>query len=118
MSAQVIIGERCHYCSHFRSPSEIQPIGTGGAQICWRCIEWHGEAIRMLAGKSQPRGCQECGITFAELKARAAEDVRMYLHQKDGIYQILCKPCSDDYIPKRRDLYGPTLFGKELNLIR
>lgn len=118
MTHPIVITERCHYCSKFRSPAEIQPIGTGGAKICWRCLEWHDEALRMLNGRGAPRGCQDCGVTFAELKARTAADVRMYLHQKDGIYQILCRLCSDRYIPKRRDLYGPTLFGKKLSLIR
>lgn len=115
MNAQVLVGERCHYCSHFRSAEEIYPIGVGGAQICLRCLEWHGKAIGMLAG-TPPPGCQECGVTFAQLRERGG-DVRMYLHQKDGIYQILCKPCSDAYIPKRRDLYGPTRFGQSLNLV-
>ena len=117
MSAQVIAGERCHYCSKFRTAAEIVPLGFSGGKICWRCLEWHDEALRMLNGRGAPRGCQECGVTFAELKARPGADVRMYLHQKDGIYQILCKLCSDAYIPKRRDLYGPTRFGKALNLV-
>ena len=107
---------KCHYCSKFRAPDQIIELGTGGAKICWHCWEWHNEALSVLAG-SPPQGCQECGVTFAELRLVSGDgDVRMYLHAKDGVYQILCPACSDRYVPKRRDLYGPTLFGHRMNL--
>jgi hypothetical protein len=112
MSIRLVFGERCHYCSKFRPTSEVRKIGTGGAKICFRCIEWHDRAVRVLAGDPPP-GCQECGITFKELKAYdTAGNLRMYLHAKDGIYQILCTPCSDKYERKRADLYRETVYGK------
>jgi len=90
---------------------------SGGAIMCWQCLEWHRRAVMMLAGKPPP-GCQVCGVTFAQLQERAGGgDVRMYLHAKDGIYQVLCRQCSDDYVPKRVDLYGDTAFGHSRKLI-
>jgi hypothetical protein len=45
-------------------------------------------------------------------------NVGMYLHQKDGVYQILCRSCSDHYVRQRVDLYGDTEFGDRLKLKR
>ncbi len=92
---------------------------TGGPIMCWRCYERHQKALQILAGNAPP-GCQneKCGVTFQQLEERAAGgDVRMYLHFKDGIYQILCPTCSDQYVPKRVDLYGGTAFGHARKLI-
>jgi hypothetical protein len=112
----IVIAARCHYCSISRDPRHVLPIGTGGARICLHCLEWHAAALKLLCGHPPP-GCQTCGVTFAQLRDRAPDgDTRMYVHAKDGIYQILCKPCSDAYIPKRVDLYGDTEFGKKLKL--
>lgn len=111
-----LFGERCHYCSKFRPAAEIRKLGTGGAKICFRCIEWHDRAIRVLAGQP-PDGCQECGLSFKALKDSALTgNLKMFLHVKDGIYQILCTPCSDKYEAKRRDLFGETLYGKQKGL--
>jgi hypothetical protein len=113
----VVVAVRCHYCSKYRNPKEVMPLGTGGALMCWHCYEWHGHALLMLGGQPPP-GCQDCGISFEELRlAYKGGDVKMYLHQKDGIYQILCRRCSDQYVPKRVDLYGATEFGASLNLV-
>lgn len=102
---------RCHYCSKWQHPREVMPIGKGGARMCLKCFDWHQKAILMLAGHPPP-GCQECSVTFAQLMERAPDgNVGMYLHSKDGVYQILCRTCSDQYARKRVDLYGDTLFG-------
>lgn len=70
----------------------------------------------MLAGDPPP-GCQDCGVTFDALMERAPDgNVGMCLHQKDGVYQILCRTCSDQYVRKRVDLYGDTLFGEKRKL--
>lgn len=112
MTAAPIIGVQCHYCSKFRSPREILPIGgPHGAKMCWHCYEWHVAAVKLLAGQI-PSGCQKCGLTFAKLQERAGSgDVRMYVHPVDGIYQVLCQTCSDRYVPQRSDLYRRTRFG-------
>jgi hypothetical protein len=99
---------RCRFCSQFRSKHEfIHDIITG---YCWHCYEWHQQALRVLAGEDPP-GCQECGTPYELLRAGAAGDLRMYIHPKDGIYQVLCKRCSDRYERKRLDLYGDTPYG-------
>lgn len=112
----VVMAERCHYCSEFRRPDELIRIGTGGAVMCWKCYEWHQRALRMFAGDPPP-GCQVCGITFQQLSENApGGDIRMYVHPKDGVYQVLCKQCSDAYTRKRVDLYGDTVFGELMKL--
>jgi len=84
--------------------------------MCRRCHEWHLQALKALAGEP-PSGCQECGRSFKELEELApGGNVRMYVHPKDGLYQILCPRCSDRYVRKRRDLVKGTPFGKELNV--
>lgn len=109
-SSPAIFTVRCHYCSHPRTPTEILKIGTGGAIMCWHCYEWHLKALKMLCGQPPP-GCQTCGVTFDELAERSSGDCCMYVHPKDGIYQVLCRACSDRYVPQRVDLYRPTKYG-------
>jgi hypothetical protein len=112
VTARVVIGERCHYCSKWRAPREIQELGTGGAKICMHCLEWHFKAIRILAG-NPPDGCQKCGLKFQDLKeCDALGNLRMYLVVKDGIYQVLCEPCNAIYERKRADLFRETEYGK------
>jgi hypothetical protein len=108
-----VLRVRCHYCSHFRSPNEILHLGTGGAKMCFRCMEWHRIAMAALCGQPPP-GCQECGVTFADLKeCDSLGNLRMSLVVKDGIYQILCTTCSDSYERKRADLYRHTVYGQQ-----
>jgi hypothetical protein len=117
MSHLIRIATTCHYCSRPRSPREILRIGKGGAVMCWLCWEWHLRALRMLCDGTPPPGCQECGVTFAVLRDAAGDgDIKMYLHPKDGVYQVLCRTCSDRYFPKRVDLYRPTQFGSQLKI--
>ena len=40
----------------------------------------------------------------------------MFLHWKDGLYQLLCPRCDAENVQKRKDLYGPTRFGWERKL--
>jgi hypothetical protein len=111
----LVVGIRCHYCSKFRHPKEVLRL-PGGPIMCWRCLEWHQKARDALSGHPPP-GCQQCGVTFAQLQERAGSgDVSMCIHVKDGIYQVLCRTCSDKYAPKRVDLYGATEFGRALRL--
>jgi hypothetical protein len=99
----------CRFCSKFRSPAEFIHNATSG--YCWHCYAWHQSALKMLATAEYPPGCQECGLDIAVLREREPGDFRMYLHPKDGIYQVLCKTCSDKYERKRLDLYGNTPYG-------
>ena len=55
---------------------------------------------------------------FAALSDQAAGgDTRMYIHAKDGIYQVLCPACSDHYIAARPLPFKGTDFGRRLNLV-
>ncbi len=51
------------------------------------------------------------GETLREVTPGIA--VKMYVVQKDGIYQLLCATCCQQYLPKRADLYSGSQFGSE-----
>lgn len=107
-----IIAEKCHYCSKYRHPHEVMRL-PGGVRMCWHCHEWHGKAMMALATGVPPPGCQNCGVSVADLKdERGDGNVQMCIHVKDGVYQVLCKPCSAVYATKRRDLFGKTVWGR------
>lgn len=108
---------RCHYCSKFHSPSETISIGTGGVKMCFQCQEWHVGQMNAVAQGGVPPGCFGCRATWDELRLRIAagdntSEVKMYLTPKDGIYQLLCRTCSDAYEQKRADLFKGTLHGR------
>jgi hypothetical protein len=113
--AAPIMTVRCQYCGKPRNPKELIPIGTGGANICFACYEWSAKNLLALSQGGMPAGCFECRATWDELRRRPAlgdeNSVKMFLHDKDGIYQLLCGTCSDAYARKRSDLYGDTLYG-------
>ncbi len=105
-----VIRVRCHICSRFRRPSEILHL-PGGALRCLQCQERHEKALLMLAGNA-PFFCQECGKSPEQLMAESgASNTQMCIQWKDGVYQVLCVPCSDAYERKRLDLYGDTVHG-------
>ncbi len=83
--------------------------------MCWRCyLERHTPAVE---GFTPPAECAECKTNFADLRAKTSGPyVSMYLHWKDFTYQALCFWCDRKYVEKRKDLYGPTPFGKERGL--
>lgn len=106
--AVIVFGKRCKLCSRWIDPREL--IGdVRSGYLCWACLERHNRALRELSA-NPPRGCQECGVTFARLKETTPEP-RMKLHYKDQTLEVLCLPCSEKYEPKRRDLYGDTEYG-------
>lgn len=111
--AAPIIGVRCHYCQLFARPGEYRLIGES-VVMCWKCQERHEAKVSSFA---PPAECQMCG-TPTELIAARARGAKwsMFLHFKDGEYQMLCPPCSDAYIGKRKDLYGGTRFGWAMKL--
>jgi len=107
----IIFGKRCKQCSTFADPREMIGDDRSG-RVCWKCYENHCDALKTLGGEA-PRGCHECGATFTSIAETSLdpEKVRMFLHWRDGCYQILCPPCSDKYVVKRKDLYKETEFG-------
>jgi len=117
MSAAIIIGELCQYCSKFRSPLDLthQP---GGVTICLDCEQRHLEALNAMATGNFLGQCSECGLNYQELKAqrRIGAQGEMAVHYEAGRYRAMCLICDASYIPKRRDLYGKTEFGSEQKL--
>ena len=114
MNVRQVIRVKCRYCGKFRDPREFVHDTVVG--FCWRCLEWHRRALDVLAG-GIPHGCQECGRTGAELLARAGGgDLRMRIHVKDGMLQLLCIGCSDAYERKRRDQFAGTPYGHRAGL--
>lgn len=110
-----IIGEKCPYCSRFVSHFEVVRFGESMLR-CWHCQQKHEQALDVLAG-NPPKACGECGQTFEDLAARAGEEVSMYLHLKDGLYQLLCARCDRIYVEKNKQLFKDTRFGRERGLV-
>lgn len=112
-ASPLVIRVKCPYCGIFRSPRDIRPLGTGGARICFHCLDWHAKAMDALCRGVPPPGCQVCGLKFADLKeCDNSGNLLMYLQVKDGIYQILCSTCSDRYELKRKDFFKDTAYGQ------
>lgn len=60
-----------------------------------------------------PRGCQVCETSWEILRdSTPGVEVRMYVVPKDGIMQLLCRSCCQQYVAKRPDLYHGTQFAK------
>lgn len=115
MSAAVpfVILLQCHYCPRQVHPREVVNIGDD-ALMCWTCWEKHKIAVESF---HPPHECAECQRTFAQIAADTiGNQVRMYPHWKDGLYQILCVACDEIYVQKRKDLYRKTEFGWERKL--
>lgn len=106
----LLIKVRCHYCSKGLPAWRTHQL-TEAQRICDYCLEWHGKAIELLAGRALP-GCQVCRATPEFLRdSTPGVEVRMYVVPKDGIYQVLCHTCYRSYAVQRADLYHGTLFG-------
>lgn len=103
---------RCNYCSRHYSPGDLTRFSSE-VRICKKCREKHEQAVDALCGKREPE-CQGCQTSLTDLALAAGVDsVPMFVHPKDGVYQLLCFKCSDDYEKKRRDLYANTPYGIE-----
>lgn len=115
--AVVIIGERCPYCTKFRSPLDIihQP---GGVKICTECEQRHLEALHAMQTGQFLGSCSECGLKADELVAqkRVGPAGAMSVHFEGGRYRAMCIECDRTYVPKRRELYGETEFGQAQRL--
>ena len=117
LNCHVVITEKCHFCSKGRNPHEVIHL-PGGKLLCWTCYGWHRRAMNLLAKGEVPPGCQECGLKIEAMQeVNARGDKPLYLHPKDGVYQVLCGKCSDAYVQKRADLYRSTQYGRSQKLI-
>lgn len=112
MSPSILIGEQCPYCTKWRSPLEFihQP---GGVKICLPCEQRHIEALNALSTGIFTGECSECGRSAEQLRSATGA---MAMHFENGRYRAMCLPCSNAYVPKRRELYAETDFGHALGL--
>jgi hypothetical protein len=108
----ITIAVRCNWCSKQKPEFRVHRLTTGQV-ICDDCLDWHMHALDVMGG-NMPRGCQECGAAWEQVLG--AEQMRVYIVQKDGIYQVLCRACIQSYTPKRGDLYKGTRYGKSIDL--
>lgn len=84
---------------------------------CFECQDKHNKALEAYCAGVPPQHCGGCGISFGDLaKREIGNKASMFLHWKDGLYQMLCRMCDAEYVQKRRDLFGPTRFGWERKL--
>jgi hypothetical protein len=108
-----VLHPKCRVCGRHR-PVEEFVAGGPVTGYCLRCLERNQEALDLLANRSLPQGCHVCNKSMKQLSDETpGSDVRLYLHPKDGIWQLLCAPCSDRYEHKRADLYRGTPYGHE-----
>lgn len=113
--AHAIIGVRCNYCSKFYPAWRTHKL-TDAQTICDYCLEWHNNALAVLAG-GVPKGCQACETPWEVLSdSTPGGSVRMYVLPKDGILQLLCAGCVKPYTMTRADLFKGTAFGADLRI--
>jgi hypothetical protein len=80
-----------------------------GYTQCFACELRHYEALRSLATGEPPKECSECHTPWEEFRARGEN--KMIIHMEAGRYKFMCPACNKVYLPKRKELYGPTEFG-------
>lgn len=114
MTNGIILTETCHYCRHARALRDVMRL-PGGVRLCISCYEKHQVALIALSRGKPPSDCSECHTPLDDLQ-KGDRPVQMALHYEDGFYRLMCLPCSETYIQKRRDLYGPTQYGWEQKL--
>lgn len=112
MSPSFIIGEACPYCTKYRSPLDLIHM-PGGAKICTQCEQRHQEAMTALSTGQFTGRCSECDRDHLELRAqnRCGPQGQMAVHFENGKYRVMCLPCNQLYVPKRRELYKGTEFA-------
>lgn len=113
MAVALQIGERCHQCSKWFHPEELHHW-PGSVRVCRSCLEKHRQTMQAIEGLADFRCC-ECKIHVSQTVGPDGEG-RMFIHDKDGVKQILCPQCSDAYERKRLDLYADTDYGRQKNL--
>lgn len=112
MIAAFVETVKCNWCTRYRARNRVHRLQSGQI-ICENCLDWHFHALEFLGGH-EPRGCYECLLTWRELEERTpGTQVRLYVVPKDGMLQLLCRACVAPYLPRRRELFEGTEFGRE-----
>lgn len=107
------VSKTCNHCNKARLPHEIATGDERRGYLCWNCLENHWRNLADLTRDGAPRGCNECGISFERLEAIHGKKVPMVIVTKDGILQILCRPCNQKYAPKAH-VFRNTEYGRRL----
>jgi hypothetical protein len=105
----------CGYCFKSKPMNFIFRLGES-VLICHNCYEKHEKAVNDFA-LQPPTECAACHLTWEQLSEGViGPTVPMYPHYLDGIYQLLCRSCSDARIRKTPQPYKGTRFGWEQKL--
>lgn len=72
--------------------------------VSWEGMRRHLEAQAALQKGDWPKQCQDCNTPFSR-------EAVLFLHHKDGLYQCLCRSCSDRYEALLRDRLRDTPYG-------
>lgn len=116
----IIRHRRCKVCLRNKPEATFYRVNDTEGSICGTCGDYHEQALMFFATGTPPKGCQRCELTFEQLRTDMTvqdETVKtgMYLHMKDGVYQILCRKCSDWY-SARCGMYENTPFEHKRKL--
>lgn len=107
--------QRCRNCERWRVAGDF--AGSGFSRICGDCWAKHLECLAVIASGGVPAACHGCGMKLKTLKEREpGDDIRMALHMKDGVYQLLCRNCDSRYVRAQADRFRGTPYGRALNL--
>jgi hypothetical protein len=99
---------RCNHCNKEKLPGEIATGNETRGRICYQCLNNHYRNLNDIA-KNRPRRCNECRVHFDQLAERDP-NATMTIQLKDGILQLLCKPCAKRYEPKTH-VYKGTAYA-------
>jgi len=102
----------CPYCTKSRHPDEMLHQ-KAGVRLCLECQRRHEEAVEALTSGNFRGECSECGKTAEQL---GEQNLQMAVHYENGKYRLICMACNLAYVPKRKELYGDTEFGRALGL--
>lgn len=99
----------CKHCGRQKLPGDIATGGEARGYLCWQCLQNHHRNLNDLAA-GRPRACNECQVSFDQL-ARVNPNATMTVQLKDGVLQLLCRPCAAIYEPKS-GMYKNTAYGR------
>ena len=101
---------KCPQCGRHCAPEELK----GTQPRCYHCQEWHEMAVNVMEASA---GCAECGKTWDQFRDEGGPaELKMYVVPRDGIYQVLCRPCCDEFVRLSRQLYAGTAFAEKMKL--
>ena len=104
----IFVPVQCTYCSQWVNPEESNTLGDH-VRLCWKCQEKY---VPQISAFNVPTACQECNTPVETLAAmEPGDEFGMFVHWKDGVFQMLCRRCDAKYVAQRHDLYANTPFG-------